>query len=91
MRTFYISLLLFTFCFPGSLVGDDKDKNKTKRPKNEFAKGRNKHKAAVDTISSVIAAETGMPASNFTVYAGDLADTLGQLDQVALTRVFGEN
>jgi len=93
MRTFYITLLLFTFCLPGTLAGDNKGKgkDKTKRPKNEYAKGRNKHKAAVDTISSVIAAETGMPASNFTVYAGDLADTLGQLDQVALARVLGEN
>jgi len=81
----------FTFCLPGTLAGDDSDRNKTKRPKNEYAKGWRQHEAAVTTIYVIIATETGLSASNFTACTGDLAYTLGQLDQVAIGRVFGEN
>jgi len=92
MRLVTIFILVFTICMPSSIAeGKGKGKGKGNAPKNKYAKGQDKHEAAVTVISTIIANETGIPAQNYTIYAGSLADTLGQLDEAALARVFGDN
>lgn len=101
MKTFWITILLTSTFAVTSVEADPKGKGKgkgkgknslvqKKGKGNAYAKGREKHQQAAEAIANVIALETSQASENYADYATKLADTLGQLDAEALSRVLGD-